>query len=271
MGERGIGPALLGLFLGVLTFRGWGQAALCAAALAVLIAHGRQRWPALRARMRPFYYFAAVTLLFGGLGDGEPLVAVGPLVWSRSGLQRAGLAAVRLLLLGAVANWATITLGTERMLAGMWRAGRRLKRWRIDPTPVLIGLAVALRFLPLLQQEGERLRLAWQARTAGLWGRGPLAAVRGAAAFLVPLMAAALRRADDFVVAVELRAGRRDLPSLEALERAYAPGVAPSRRRERKGGGFGALPPWERGVWTRIALAWAPLALRVIEWIGEWG
>ena len=302
MSGRQAGAAVLGLALGAAFMGTWAEAALVALGCTALVGLSPAVHPrALRARLRPFGYFAALTLLFGGIGSGEPLFFLGPLVWSAEALERAALAAVRLLFFGALATWVTLAVGTATLLGSLWRAGAALRRLGVDATPVLVGLAVAVRFLPLLQQEAGRLRLAWRARSAGLFGRGPLAEVRSLLGLVVPILAAALRRAESFAAAVELRAaaagggaeasggedragvagGGRGGESgdLAALANAYAPaaqtaasrrpeGAANRRARTRVGEGrraalAAALSLRDAAV---VALGWLPLLVRLVRW-----
>mgnify|MGYP001363492203 CR=1 FL=1 len=157
-------------------------------------------------RLLPFALFAALAVIFGGLGRGEPALRLGPIVWSFEAAAGAAVGAARLVGLGAVAVWINLAVGSGRLTAHLLSAARRLKRRTgIDLEALFAGAAIALSFLPLLQREAGRLRLAWEARGAGLLGRGPVGRGMYAAGIAVPLMAAALRRAEQLADAIETR------------------------------------------------------------------
>ena len=71
---------------------------------------------------------------------------------------------------------------------------------------------MALRFVPTFQEEYDRIRTAQMAR-GGAVGTGPLQArFRATVALVIPLLASALRRADELADAMEARGyadGRR--------------------------------------------------------------
>ncbi len=78
------------------------------------------------------------------------------------------------------------------------------------PARLAYPALAAYRFLPLLQEEYETIRLARRLRGQGR-RRGPLAAFRERAGLLVPLLAGAIRRAERVAVAMDSRGfnGRR--------------------------------------------------------------
>lgn len=195
-------------------------AACFALSLILLLGVYRLRVSEVLRRLRPFALFAALAIAFGGLGPGEPALRLGPVAWSIQAAAGAALAAARLMGLGAVAVWVNLAVGSGRLTAHLLSAARRLKRrFGIDLEPLFAGIAVALSFLPLLQKEASRLRLAWEARGAGLLGRGPAGRGAYAAGIAVPLMAAALRRAEQLAEAIETRGGTAGIPAGYALPR----------------------------------------------------
>lgn len=159
-------------------------------------------------RLRPFVVFGGIAVAFGGLGTGEPAWRFGPLTWSREASLSSAIAAVRLIGLGAAAVWINLAVGTGRLTAHLFAASGLLRRFGLDVQPLIAGVAVALRFLPLMQGEAARLRLAWNARGAALLGRGPVSRGVYATGLAVPLLAAALRRAEHLAEAIETRGGQ---------------------------------------------------------------
>jgi len=198
-----------GLILGNIAASTWQEALAGAVGAVGLLALAPVPAKTIAFRMRPFVYFAAVTLVLGGLGQGRTIVALGPFHWGSESVQAAGVAAIRLIVLGAVFSWVTLRVGVARLVSVVWLAGRRFKRSGLNLDPLLLAFTVAVRFLPLLQDEARRLRLAWEARGGALAGGGLLRGLAGhfksAVALTIPLLAAALRRAEDYANAVEIR------------------------------------------------------------------
>lgn len=150
------------------------------------------------------------------------VLAWGPVVVSGAGLVGLGtmlLAMVDvvllLTLLTAIADVSDITHGIEGLL-------RPLQRLGFPAHELSLMLVVALRFVPLLGQELERLLKA-QAARGGDFGRrqgGIGQRVRRTLPLLVPLFLAALRRSEELVEAMESRGytggkGRTNLVRLQ--------------------------------------------------------
>ena len=68
-------------------------------------------------------------------------------------------------------------------------------------------MVIALRFIPTLVEEADRLQKAQAARGADFTGN-PIRRVRKMTALLVPLMLSAFRRAEELAVAMESRCYR---------------------------------------------------------------
>ncbi len=131
----------------------------------------------------------------------------GPVVISGAGLISLGVlllsmvdVVLLLTLLTAIADVTEVVHGIEGMLRPWQRLG-------LPAHEVALVLTIALRFVPLLGEELERLMKAQAARGADFGRRrgGLLRRVRGVLPLLVPLFLAALRRAEELAVALEAR------------------------------------------------------------------
>ena len=127
-----------------------------------------------------------------------------------------GIAALALLLtlLSTVADVTDLTHGVKGLL-------RPLQRLGLPAHEFSLVLVIALRFVPLLGQELERLIKA-QASRGGDFGRGRggiVQRVRRLFPLLIPLFVTALRRAEELAVAMEARgyAGGRGRTQLVRL------------------------------------------------------
>ncbi len=261
MRQGGVATAFLGLMLAAVSMQTWAEASLAVIAIAIVaFLTLRAKVRALAVRLRPFAYFAVIALCFGGLGGDDPVFSLGPLHWSGATLERAGIAAARLMALGAAVGWLTLFMGTSTLLGHVWRLSDRLRKLGIDLSALLVGLAVAVRFLPLLQDEAVRLRWAWEARGAGLLGWTPMGRIRYVTGLIVPILAAALRRAEDFALAVELRSGRLGgwQQTSSTLSAALAPPPPTSSLPMRRKGSQGVI----------LAMSWMPMAYKILSMLG---
>ncbi|MBN1484837.1 MAG: energy-coupling factor transporter transmembrane protein EcfT [Chloroflexia bacterium] len=128
-----------------------------------------------------------------------------------------------LTLLGACADVTDLTHGMQGLL-------RPLQRLGLPAHEFSMVLVIALRFVPLLVRELERLMKAQAARGAD-FGRGRGGIVRRVSKIMpliIPLFVTALRRAEDLAVAMEARgyAGGRGRSHLVCLHMRPADGLA---------------------------------------------
>ena len=188
--------------------------------------------------LRPIVFLLLLTfvlnLFFSGVRDGTPLLHLGPLVITREALARAAFIALRLILLVIATSLFTYTTSPMALTDGMERLLRPFR-----PREVIIGssrlnvgipghelammMSIALRFIPTLLEETERIIKAQMARGAE-FQRGSL--VRRARALLpimVPLFVSAFRRADELALAMEARAYRGGEGRTRMKELRFAP------------------------------------------------
>lgn len=139
---------------------------------------------------------------------GSPLWSWGPLTITREGLVRSGFMAVRLILLILCTNLMTLTTSPIDLTDGMERGFRYLPFIRRYAHELAMMMSIALRFIPTLMEETDKIISAQKARgadfeTGGLINRG-----KALIPILVPLFVSAFRRADELAVAMEARCYR---------------------------------------------------------------
>jgi energy-coupling factor transport system permease protein len=139
---------------------------------------------------------------------GEPtpeLFRLGPLVATQGGLRTGLFVSLRLILLVAVTSLLTFTTSPVELTDGLERLLRPLRRLGVPAHELAMMMTIALRFIPTLLEETEKIMKAQMARGAD-FERGNL--IRRARAFvpvLVPLMISAFRRSEELALAMEAR------------------------------------------------------------------
>jgi energy-coupling factor transport system permease protein len=154
------------------------------------------------AGFRALAWIFALTFLFQLLWAGPTrLGGLGP--GALVGLQMV----VRLAGMLVAAYLLTFTTEPIRLADGLARLFGFLERWRVPVRDLAMVLTLALRFLPTVMEEAQRIVLAQQARGARFEG-GPLARARRLLPLAVPLFAGCLHRADVLAMAMEARGYR---------------------------------------------------------------
>lgn len=82
---------------------------------------------------------------------------------------------------------------------------------RLPVHEISMMMTIALRFIPTLLEEAEKIVKAQTARGANFGGKGIIARAKSFVPILVPLFVSAFRRADDLALAMEARCYRGDI------------------------------------------------------------
>ncbi|MBE0557988.1 MAG: energy-coupling factor transporter transmembrane protein EcfT, partial [Proteobacteria bacterium] len=143
--------------------------------------------------------------------EGKPLLVFSPLslTITREGLRQGAL--VTWQFAGLVIGAAILTMTTlpSDLVGGIERLLRPLARLGIPSQEIAVMIAMALRFLPMLLEEYDRLRMAQMARGADFSTGGITLRMRAVMLLAIPLLLSAFRRADELVTAMEARGYRR--------------------------------------------------------------
>ena len=121
------------------------------------------------------------------------------------GLRQAVFISIRLVLLVAGTSLLTLTTSPIALTDGLERLLKPLRRIRFPVHELAMMMSIALRFIPTLLEETERIRKAQMARGADFETGGLLARARALVPLLVPLFVSSFRRADELAMAMESR------------------------------------------------------------------
>lgn len=139
----------------------------------------------------------AANLFFTGTGKRIwPFIPV-----TYDGLNNALVYALRLANLIAISFWLMMTVRPLDLISGLERLFSPLKQW-IPVGEFVLAMGIAIRFFPLLLEEGEEIILAQKARGAQF---NRLRGLTTAASISVPLFIGAVRRAGELADAMVAR------------------------------------------------------------------
>ncbi len=121
------------------------------------------------------------------------------------GVRQAVFISLRLILLVAGTSLLTLTTSPIALTDGLERLLKPLARIRFPAHELAMMMTIALRFIPTLLEETDRIRKAQMARGADFESGGLVARARAMVPILVPLFVSAFRRADELAMAMESR------------------------------------------------------------------
>jgi len=181
-----------------------------AAALVALMAVSRIPARTFLRLLRPVLFIVALTVLFQAFfsREGVTLLEWGFLEVHSGGLRLGFFLALRILLLVSSAGLLTATTAPVALTDGIEDLLSPLKRVRFPAHEVAMMMTIALRFIPTLGEEAEKIKGAQAARGADFSEGGPLRRARSFLPVLIPLTVGAFRRADELADAMESRGYR---------------------------------------------------------------
>lgn len=207
--------------ISLFTFRGiWGFV-LVTAALAGMIKLSKVPFHFMVKGLKAIVIILIITALFNlFLTPGETLVTVWKLTITKEGLKSAVFMAIRLIYLILGTSTLTLTTTPNQLTDGMEKALRPLNKIHVPVHEVAMMMSIALRFIPILIEETDKIMKAQIARGADFESGNLLKKAKAMVPLLVPLFISAFRRANDLALAMEARcynggAGRTKMKPLK--------------------------------------------------------
>lgn len=148
-------------------------------------------------------FTAALNIFFNN--EGRVLWSWWKLTITDEGLLFALKMALRLVLLVVGTTLLTLTTTPMRLTDGMESLMTPLKYIKFPVHDVAIIMSIALRFIPILMEEVDKIMMAQKARGASFDTGGLIKRARALLPVLIPLFVSAFRRADELALALDAR------------------------------------------------------------------
>lgn len=159
--------------------------------------------------MKAILFILLITAVFNlFLTPGEVLISFWKLSITREGLQTAVMMAVRLSFLIVGSSIMTLTTTPNSLTDGLEKLMKPLKLFRVPVHEIAMMMSIALRFIPILLEETDKIMKAQIARGADFESGNLLKRAKAMVPLLVPLFISAFRRANDLAMAMEARCYR---------------------------------------------------------------
>ncbi|MCI5480968.1 MAG: energy-coupling factor transporter transmembrane protein EcfT [Lachnospiraceae bacterium] len=196
---------IVSLFL----FKNWPGYAAATAFLAAVIVLSRVPFRYMIKGLKAIIILLLITVIFNMfIVPGEVLWDFGLVKVTREGLSQAGFMAVRLIYLIIGSSIMTLTTTPNDLTDGLERVLGPLKLLRVPVHEIAMMMSIALRFIPILLEETDKIMKAQMARGADFENGNLIQRARNMVPLLVPLFISAFRRASDLAMAMEARCYR---------------------------------------------------------------
>lgn len=154
--------------------------------------------------------FTVVINIFMSTGD-KVLFEYGYIRVTIEGLYMSGIMALRLVFLIVGSSVLTLTTSPIQLTDGIEMLMKPLKKIGVPAHEIAMMMTIALRFIPTLLEETDKIMKAQAARGADFETGSIIKRAKSMVPILVPLFISAFRRADDLAMAMEARCYHGDV------------------------------------------------------------
>lgn len=192
--------------ISVFVYRGIVGLAVVTLFLAGVIGVSRVPFRYMIKGLRAILILMLITALFNlFLTPGEVLVSFWKLKITEEGLISAVRMAIRLTYLILGTSLMTLTTTPNQLTDGLEKSLGPLRRLRVPVHEISMIMSIALRFIPILTEETDKIMKAQMARGASFDDGNIIKKAKSLIPLLVPLFISAFRRANDLAMAMEAR------------------------------------------------------------------
>ena len=160
--------------------------------------------------LKPIFFIIIFTFILNLFfqNTGEVLVQVWILKITSGGLRMASFMAVRLILLVISSQLLTLTTSPISLTDGLESLMRPLSKIGFPAHEIAMMMSIALRFIPTLMDEADKIMKAQKAHGANFETGNILQRAKAMIPLLVPLFVGAFRRAEELALAMDARCYR---------------------------------------------------------------
>lgn len=156
--------------------------------------------------LRPLRFIIIITFIINVfMTKGEVLLNLGPLTITKEGLSTAIFMALRLSFLVLGTSLLTLTTSPIALTDGIEKLLSPFKKIGLPAHELAMMMTIALRFIPTLLEEADKIMKAQMARGADFESGNIINRAKNLVPLLVPLFVNAFRRADELATAMESR------------------------------------------------------------------
>lgn len=180
--------------------------AICFAFLATAIALSKVPVKFMVRGMKAILFLLIITVIFNlFLTPGDALISFWKLTITKQGVKMAFTMAVRLSMLIIGSSVMTLTTTPNNLTDGLESVMKPLKKIKVPVHEIAMMMSIALRFIPILLEETDKIMKAQIARGADFESGNLFKKAKSMVPLLVPLFISAFRRANDLAMAMEAR------------------------------------------------------------------
>nr|WP_319489965.1 energy-coupling factor transporter transmembrane component T [uncultured Caproiciproducens sp.] len=162
----------------------------------------KQYFKSLKAILFVVIFTSVLNLFYGG---GTPLWSWGFIQITTGGVSNAIFITIRIVSLILFSSVLTFTTSPTELTDALERIMKPLKLLHVKVHEIAMMMTIALRFVPTLLEETDKIMSAQKARGADMESGGLMQRIKALIPVLIPLFVSSFRRAYDLAMAMECR------------------------------------------------------------------
>lgn len=188
------------------TAKSWVSFGTILAALVVFIAMSKLTVKSIFKGLKPILIIIIFTAILNGFfTKGDPIFSIWGLTLTKQGVVKAMFMVLRIIMLITGTLLLTYTTSPIALTDGLETLLRPLKKIHLPIHELSMMMSIALRFIPSLIEETDKIMSAQKARGADFDTGNLIEKAKALLPLLVPLFVSAFRRADELAIAMESR------------------------------------------------------------------
>lgn len=168
--------------------------------------------------------FTSLINVFMTVGEGDPLLAFWIIKIYKEGIIRAIFMSLRVIvLIIGTSMFLTYTTSPISLTDGLESLLKPLKKIGVPVHIFAMMMTIALRFIPTLVEETEKIMNAQKSRGADFTSGSLIKRAKALVPLLIPLFVSSFKRAEELATAMECRCYRGDVNRTKFIELKYKP------------------------------------------------
>ena len=195
--------------ISLFVFRSWVGYVLATLVLAAVIKISKVPFKFMIRGLKSIVILLLITVIFNlFLTPGETLIQIWKLRITKEGVVTTVFMIFRLMYLIIGSSVLTLTTTPNHLTDGLEKGLNPLKKIKVPVQEISMIMSIALRFIPILLEETDKIMKAQMARGADFESGGLIKKAKSLVPLLVPLFISAFRRSNDLAMAMEARGYR---------------------------------------------------------------
>ncbi len=192
---------------------------------AFLVAISRISFKVVLKGVKPIFFiliFTSLINIFMTKGEGAPIVAFWVIKIYKEGIIKAIFMSLRvIILIIGTSMFLTYTTSPISLTDGIESLLKPLKKIGVPVHIFAMMMTIALRFIPTLVEETEKIMNAQKSRGADFTSGGLIKRAKALIPILIPLFVSSFKRAEELATAMECRCYRGDVNRTKFIELKY--------------------------------------------------